>query len=126
MTTSSRKALTQAAQLHSLHYSSPSKMRTLLLGLYLSIIPLCYGSPPYWDGQVVFDGYHHPKGSILSNAKKAMLKGKTNQQKWLHDGKEFITQNGLMCQHFCPIQTRPTEFVFQMNSCSTLPSRHIS
>ncbi|KAF5386835.1 hypothetical protein D9615_002016 [Tricholomella constricta] len=32
----------------------------------------------------------------LSDAKKAILKGKHNMQKWFHDGKEFIKQNGLL------------------------------
>ncbi|KAG5642320.1 hypothetical protein DXG03_002995 [Asterophora parasitica] len=32
----------------------------------------------------------------LNDAKKAILKGKHNMQKWFHDGKEFIKQNGLL------------------------------
>lgn len=35
---------------------------------------------------------------LLSDAKKAILKGKHNMQKWLHQGKEFIKQNGLLCE----------------------------
>lgn len=33
---------------------------------------------------------------LLTDAKKAILKGKTNMQKWFHDGKEFIKQHGLL------------------------------
>jgi len=33
---------------------------------------------------------------FLNDTKKVILKGKTNMQKWFHDGKEFIKQNGLM------------------------------
>ncbi|GLB35555.1 putative peptidase S10 family protein [Lyophyllum shimeji] len=33
---------------------------------------------------------------FLSDAKKAILKGKHNLEKWIHDGKEFIKQNGLL------------------------------
>ena len=35
---------------------------------------------------------------FLNDTKKVILKGKTNMQKWFHDGKEFIKQNGLMCE----------------------------
>ena len=37
---------------------------------------------------------------FLTDAKKAILKGKTNMQKWFHDGKEFIKQHGLLCPYF--------------------------
>jgi cathepsin A (carboxypeptidase C) len=34
----------------------------------------------------------------LDDAKKAILKGKKNLEKWYHGGKEFIKQNGLLCR----------------------------
>ncbi|KAF7373349.1 Carboxypeptidase [Mycena sanguinolenta] len=39
---------------------------------------------------------YQPVNEWLSDAKKAILKGKNNLEKWYHDGKEFIKQNGLL------------------------------
>jgi len=38
---------------------------------------------------------------FLSDAKKAILRGKNEMQKWFHQGKEYIKQNGLLCAD-CP------------------------
>lgn len=35
---------------------------------------------------------------FLDDAKQAILKGKKNLEKWIHDGREFIKQDGLMCE----------------------------
>ncbi|KAG5639177.1 hypothetical protein H0H81_006081 [Sphagnurus paluster] len=66
-----------------------------------------HGNPILGNNQVVLDGittFKRPAGfssdistsEFLSDAKKAILKGKHNMQKWFHDGKEFIKQNGLL------------------------------
>ena len=34
---------------------------------------------------------------FLNDAKKAILKGKSEMQKWFYQGKEYIKQNGLLC-----------------------------
>jgi hypothetical protein len=34
----------------------------------------------------------------VNDAKKVILQGKTNMQKWLYKGQEFIKQDGLMCE----------------------------
>ena len=91
-------------------------MRALSLVLCLFIVhspAICYGSPSmaYAGGQVALGGADYFKDSFtnvaqdyaaefLTDAKKAILKGKQNMQKWFHDGKEFIKQNGLLCLYF--------------------------
>ena len=35
----------------------------------------------------------------LDDAKKAILKGKENLERWYHEGKEFIKQNNLLCEN---------------------------
>jgi cathepsin A (carboxypeptidase C) len=40
----------------------------------------------------------HAVNEWLDDAKKAILKGKNNLEKWYHDGKEFIKQNELLCE----------------------------
>jgi cathepsin A (carboxypeptidase C) len=82
-------------------------MKVLLLVLCLSIVhsPVCYGNPVYAGSQAVLGGadrFRDPftqeyAAEFLTDAKKVILKGKTNMQKWFHDGKEFIKQNGLLC-----------------------------
>lgn len=37
-------------------------------------------------------------GEWVDEAKQVILDGKQNMEKWLHDGKEFIKQDGLMCE----------------------------
>jgi len=51
---------------------------------------------------------------FLTDAKKAILKGKHNMQKWFHNGREFIKQNGLLYElvsmtPFAKYQLRITE-----------------
>jgi cathepsin A (carboxypeptidase C) len=41
---------------------------------------------------------YHVVNEWLDDAKKAILKGKKNLDKWYHGGKEFIKQNGLLCR----------------------------
>jgi cathepsin A (carboxypeptidase C) len=41
---------------------------------------------------------YHIVNEWLDDAKKAILKGKKNLEKWYHDGKEFIKQNELLCE----------------------------
>ena len=79
-------------------------MKAFLLVLCWSIIhsPLCYGSPAYPGSQVVLGGdfknaAQDSATELLSDAKEAMLKGKTNMQKWFYGGKQFIKQNSLLC-----------------------------
>ncbi|KAF8061732.1 carboxypeptidase C [Lyophyllum atratum] len=84
------------------------KAISLLLISYLS---LAGANPIQGHDQVVFGGseaLRRPFGlpsfqsellatsEFLSDAKKAILKGKYNLEKWFHDGREFIKQNGLM------------------------------
>ena len=33
----------------------------------------------------------------LDDAKKAILQGKSNMEKWFHDGRQYIKQDGLLC-----------------------------
>lgn len=87
-------------------------MRAFLLALCFSVAhsPLCFGSPAYSGSQVILgsdDRFQNPftneavqdsATEFLSNAKKAILNGKANMQKWVHDGKKFIKQNGLLCK----------------------------
>ncbi|KAJ3934630.1 MAG: carboxypeptidase C [Lentinula lateritia] len=55
--------------------------------------------------QIVFSNGYHPidqsvvmnvVDQFLSDAKKAILKGKKNMQNWIHDGREYIKQNDLL------------------------------
>ncbi|KAJ7223041.1 carboxypeptidase C [Mycena pura] len=39
---------------------------------------------------------YHAVNDWLDDAKKAILQGKQNLEKWYHDGKEYIKQNGLL------------------------------
>ncbi len=33
----------------------------------------------------------------LDDAKKVILQGKSNMEKWFHDGRQYIKQDGLLC-----------------------------
>ncbi|KAJ7875369.1 Alpha/Beta hydrolase protein [Mycena olivaceomarginata] len=48
------------------------------------------------DQQPSSDDAYHVVNEWLDDAKKAILKGKKNFEKWYHGGKEFIKQNGLL------------------------------
>ena len=56
--------------------------------------------------QFVLSSANHFGGSIshtaelfLDDAKKAVLQGKEEMEKWIHNGKEFIKANGLLCEY---------------------------
>ena len=91
-------------------------MRTLrflssLLPLSLLLVsPLSsLAVPSYTDGQAVFsqkpllgmseDKFEGMAMEWLDDAKKAILKGKENLERWYHEGKEFIKQNNLLCEN---------------------------
>ncbi len=38
-------------------------------------------------------------GDVFNDPKQAILDSKHNMQKWIHDGKEFIKQNNLLCAY---------------------------
>ncbi|KAG6856735.1 hypothetical protein H0H87_001335 [Tephrocybe sp. NHM501043] len=81
-------------------------MKVTGLLLVPCLISAVLGSPAVDYDQVVLGGstggLRNLEASLesatdfLSNAKKAILKGKHNLQKWLHNGREYIKQNGLM------------------------------
>ncbi len=59
--------------------------------LLLFSLPLVASFPAYGD-QVVLGG------NDFSDPLQAILHGKQNMEKWVHDGKEFIKQDNLMCE----------------------------
>ena len=73
-------------------------------------VHLVSGSPTSIQDQVILSGYegfnddlagsvfYDSTTELLNDAKKAILKGKKNMQKWFHDGREYIKQNGLLCE----------------------------
>ncbi|KAG6854174.1 hypothetical protein C0991_009826 [Blastosporella zonata] len=80
----------------------------LLVPCLLASLPNVLASPAQDYDQVVLGGtFKTPSGRLaslesatdfLSDAKKAILKGKYNLQKWYHNGREYIKQNGLLCE----------------------------
>ncbi|KAF8894827.1 carboxypeptidase C [Infundibulicybe gibba] len=93
---------------------------TLLLSLVaLSIVPT-WGIPANGDQFVLQSSDNHSPyrlelaSGLLSDAKQAILKGKQDMQRWFHEGKEFIKQNGLLYElvshsSFTDHQLRVTE-----------------
>lgn len=73
----------------------------------LGLVP-AYAAPSLFDDaqRVMSNPYldqarHDVKdiaSQYLSDAKKAVLKGKKNLEKWYHEGKEFIKQDNLLCE----------------------------
>jgi cathepsin A (carboxypeptidase C) len=70
-----------------------------------------YGAPPGLASdsiaQAVFnerplgisgDGFRDTASEWLDDAKKAILKGKKNMDKWFYDGREYIKQDNLLCE----------------------------
>jgi hypothetical protein len=41
----------------------------------------------------------HTAELFLDDAKKAILQGKEEMEKWIYNGKEFIKANGLLCEY---------------------------
>jgi cathepsin A (carboxypeptidase C) len=113
-------------------------MRTsylLALGLSSTILP-ALGSPASFD-QIVLNGLRESSSKwdtvsseFLSDAKQAILKGKKDMQKWYHDGKEFLKQNGLLCEclafNASQIESIKPWLPDQMKSLRILPSRNTS
>lgn len=62
----------------------------------------------------------------LSDAKKAILKGKKNLDKWYHDGKEYIKQNELLCKCSsspCDVMFRnPNSLLWMLDELVSHPS----
>ena len=44
------------------------------------------------------DEFHDAASEWLDDAKKVILKGKKNMEKWFHDGREYIKQDNLLCE----------------------------
>ena len=88
-------------------------LRPLLSLLPLSLLlvsPLSsLAVPSYPDAQAVFnqkpllgvseDKFEGMAMEWLDDAKKAILKGKENLERWYHEGKEFIKQDNLLCEN---------------------------
>lgn len=74
----------------------------------------------YGGDQAVFNA-----GDFLSDSKQAILDGKQDLDKWMHDGKEFIKQNHLLCERLRFLAMKILKYV-QMNSFRILPSSSIS
>jgi cathepsin A (carboxypeptidase C) len=65
--------------------------------------------PPYLDAQAVFsqtpfsgmsgDEFQGMALEWMDDAKKAMLKGKKNLERWYHEGREYIKQDNLLCEN---------------------------
>ncbi|KAG6811216.1 hypothetical protein H0H92_008511 [Tricholoma furcatifolium] len=77
----------------------------LLVSCLSAALKSAFGSPAQDYGQVVLGtSLTRPTGGLgesramefLSDATKMILKGKHELQRWFHDGKEFIKQNGLL------------------------------
>ncbi|KAJ6614660.1 carboxypeptidase C [Mycena sp. CBHHK59/15] len=78
-------------------------MKALTIILPLLSFPTSFASPT--GEQIVLGGTSRVPGlsdgvyavnEWLGDAKKAILNGKKEMEKWYHDGKEFIKQNGLL------------------------------
>ncbi len=82
-------------------------MKTYWL-LPLLSLPIALASPteqiPLGDVRVPteYSSAKNVADQFLSDAKKAILKGKENMQNWYHDGKEYIKQNNLLCENSFP------------------------
>lgn len=73
----------------------------------LSLLPVAVLAFPTGD-QVIFGNtaeshdrwstFENSALDFLDDAKRAILRGKKNMDKWYHDGKEFIKQNELLCR----------------------------
>lgn len=82
----------------------------------LALISLCCSiasAVPFDGAQVVFNqsplkdafgvgDIRHSVLDYIEDSKKAVLKGKKNMQKWIHEGKEYIKQNELLCKLYPP------------------------
>ena len=44
------------------------------------------------------DEFRDAASEWLDDAKKVILKGKKNMEKWFHDGREYIKQDNLLCE----------------------------
>jgi len=44
------------------------------------------------------DDFRDTASEWLDDAKKAILKGKKNMEKWFHNGREYIKQDDLLCE----------------------------
>lgn len=79
--------------------------------LFLSPLPSLAVPPisPYVDTQAVFsqkpflgmsgDKFQGMAMEWINDAKKAILKGKKNLERWYHEGREYIKQDNLLCEN---------------------------
>jgi cathepsin A (carboxypeptidase C) len=90
----------------------PSPLPSLLLSsFFLSPLPSLALPPisPYGDAQAAFsqnpllgvteDKFHSMAMGWMDDAKKAILKGKENLERWYHEEKEYIKQDNLLCEN---------------------------
>lgn len=80
-----------------------------LSSLFLSPLP-SLAVPSYADAQAVFsqrpflgvseDKFEGAAMEWMDDAKKAILKGKENFERWNHEGKEYIKQDNLLCKNY--------------------------
>lgn len=76
--------------------------------LFLSPL-LSLAAPPIVDAQAAFsqkpflgmsgDKFQGMASEWIDDAKKAILKGKENLERWYHEGKEYIKQDNLLCEN---------------------------
>lgn len=57
-------------------------------------------------GSEKYLSFKNAANHFLSDAKKAILYGKKNMEKWYHDGREYIKQNDLLCELFLVAATK--------------------
>ena len=76
--------------------------------LFLSPLP-SLAVPPYVDPQALFsqkplsngmsgDKFQGMAMEWIDDAKKTILKGKEDMERWYHEGREYIKQNNLLCK----------------------------
>lgn len=70
-------------------------LKNPLLLAFLSLIPAILAVPAH--EQAVFTGVQDHASHFLTDAKNAILEGKHDMQKWVHAGKDYIKQDGLLC-----------------------------
>ena len=82
-----------------------SPLSSLLSLTLLSVSPLpSLAVPPNVDAQAAFS--QSPFSSVsgigiewMDDAKKAILRGKENLERWYHEGTEYIKQDNLLCEN---------------------------
>ena len=91
---------------HTYHTHTFSSMKAAVLGV--SLLLAAQSALAFPTDQVILSTdrfpklpeYHNYVDEFLSDAKKAILKGKKDLEKWIHRGRQFIKENGLLCEYY--------------------------